>query len=68
MIVFTLGGVNEQGCLGNLMFNIGLALSRVHRYIEASSILSMACKQLQLSCHHQIDLIHKVSAPLQAVS
>ena len=67
-IVLTLGGANEHGCLGNLMFNIGLALSRVNRYIEACSILSMACKLLQLSCHHQIVLIHKVSAPLPAVS
>lgn len=64
IIVCTSGGTNEHGCLGNLMFNIGLAVSRAQKYIEACSLLCMACKLLQLSCHHQAVLKHKVSATL----
>lgn len=63
--MFILGSASEHGCLGNVTFNIGLALSRGHRYMEACSLLSVACKQLNLSCDQQgAASIQRVSTPL----
>lgn len=59
---YVLGNSNEHGYLGNMAFNIGLALSRAHMYMEACPLLDMACKGLKLSCDDgQCVVMEKVS-------
>ena len=64
LTIIVSGCANEYGCLGNIIFNIGLALSRGHRYMDSCALLNAACKLLRLSCNADGALIQKVSGPL----
>ena len=51
---------DDHCCLGNLAFNIGLALSRGHMYLEACPLLDVACKELSQWCEGRDQCIQKV--------